>query len=93
MLRFDGLHIDISQEDTRPSSSTKVQALLTEDQVREQELQRVHRALARCRGKISGPGGAAQMLGVKPTTLSSRIKKLQIDLRKYKDSTPLTEPQ
>jgi len=29
-------------------------------------------------GRISGPDGAAKLLGIKPTTLASRIKKLGI---------------
>ena len=35
-------------------------------------------ALRRSNGKIHGPGGAAELLGIKPTTLSARIKKLGI---------------
>jgi transcriptional regulator with GAF, ATPase, and Fis domain len=35
-------------------------------------------ALKQSNWKIFGPGGAAQLLGVKPTTLSSRIKKMKI---------------
>jgi hypothetical protein len=30
--------------------------------------------LHRAGGKMSGPGGAAELLGLKPTTLASRIK-------------------
>ncbi|MBT3344364.1 MAG: sigma 54-interacting transcriptional regulator [Gemmatimonadetes bacterium] len=36
-------------------------------------------ALQASSGKISGPGGAAEMLGLKPSTLESRMKKLGID--------------
>jgi formate hydrogenlyase transcriptional activator len=31
-------------------------------------------ALEACGGKVFGPGGAAAILGIKPTTLASRIK-------------------
>jgi len=31
-------------------------------------------ALALCGGKVFGPGGAAELLGLRPTTLASRIK-------------------
>lgn len=34
--------------------------------------------LKRCNGKVSGPGGAAEILEVQPTTLHSKIKKLGI---------------
>ena len=42
--------------------------------------QRAHilRALRVCSWKISGPGGAAELLEIKPTTLQSRMKKLDI---------------
>jgi hypothetical protein len=33
-------------------------------------------------GKVSGPGGAAELLGMKPTTLTSRISALRVDRRK-----------
>ena len=33
-------------------------------------------ALKRSGGRIYGPGGAAELLGIKPTTLTSRVKKL-----------------
>jgi len=45
------------------------------------ELQRSHilKALRRSGGKIYGPGGAAALLGIKPSTLQSRMKKLGLD--------------
>lgn len=33
-------------------------------------------ALQQCGGKVSGPGGAAQLLGMKSTTLASRLRAL-----------------
>ena len=33
-------------------------------------------ALARTRGKIYGPDGAAALLGLKPTTLSSKVHRM-----------------
>jgi transcriptional regulator with GAF, ATPase, and Fis domain len=35
-------------------------------------------ALEACAGKVFGPGGAAELLDIKPTTLASRIKALCI---------------
>jgi formate hydrogenlyase transcriptional activator len=35
-------------------------------------------ALRRARGRVSGPGGAAALLGLKPTTLHAKMKKLGI---------------
>lgn len=40
--------------------------------------------LKRTAGKVSGEGGAAQLLGLKPTTLASRLKKWGVDPRNYK---------
>ena len=39
------------------------------------------RALEQTGWRVRGPGGAAQLLGIKPTTLDSRIKKLGIQRR------------
>ena len=38
-------------------------------------------ALERSGGKVYGPGGAAEMLGMRPTTLTSKIAALQIKRR------------
>jgi transcriptional regulator with GAF, ATPase, and Fis domain len=45
-----------------------------------QDVEREHiaRTLERTRWKVSGPGGAAEALGLKPTTLEARMKKLGI---------------
>lgn len=43
--------------------------------------QHVRRALQIANGKISGRGGAAQLLGVNPNTLRSRMRKLGIPFR------------
>jgi transcriptional regulator of acetoin/glycerol metabolism len=45
------------------------------------ELQRSHimKVLELTGGRVSGEGGAARILGVKPTTLHARMAKLRID--------------
>lgn len=40
------------------------------------EKQHILRALTLCRWKVSGPGGAAEVLGINPSTLTSKIRKL-----------------
>ncbi len=52
--------------------------ILTKSEFREQERANIQAALAASGGRISGDAGAATLLGVKPTTLASRIKALQI---------------
>jgi transcriptional regulator with GAF, ATPase, and Fis domain len=42
------------------------------------ERRHIERALARTAGKIHGPGGCAEILGINPNTLRSRMKKLGI---------------
>jgi formate hydrogenlyase transcriptional activator len=43
------------------------------------ERRRIERALAASRGRVYGDGGAAEALGVPPSTLESRIRRLGID--------------
>jgi transcriptional regulator with GAF, ATPase, and Fis domain len=50
-------------------------------QLLELERTSITEALQRSRGKIYGPGGAAEILGMRPTTLSSKIAALQIKRR------------
>jgi transcriptional regulator with GAF, ATPase, and Fis domain len=52
----------------------------TDAQIRQLEADNIRAALKATNCKVSGPGGAAQLLGMKPTTLASRIKALGIDL-------------
>jgi formate hydrogenlyase transcriptional activator len=47
------------------------------------EKERIEAALAACRGRISGPNGAARKLGIRRTTLESRIKRLRINKYQY----------
>jgi len=56
---------DASSGDTR---------VLTYDELHEAERENLARALEQCGGKVSGPGGAAELLGLKPTTLASKIR-------------------
>ena len=41
-------------------------------------------ALARTRGRVSGPSGAAAMLGIPPSTLESRIRSMNINKYQFK---------
>ena len=61
----------------------------TDAQIRQLEADNIRAALKAANGKVSGPGGAAQLLGVKPTTLASRIKALGIVLpgRRWPEGT------
>ena len=50
-----------------------------------QEMEREHivAALRAAQGKVSGRSGAAELLGLKPSTLDSRMKKLKIRTGDY----------
>ena len=55
--------------------------LLTRADLKQREREGITAALAQTGGKIFGPGGAALLLGMKPTTLASRIKALGLARR------------
>lgn len=57
-------------------------SIVTEAELRAQERTNILAAMKAAKGKVSGVGGAAEILGVKPTTLASRIKALRIDAKR-----------
>ncbi len=71
---------------SRPHESTREQAkpaakaaFLTRDELKQQERETIITALTQTNGKVSGPGGAAELLAMKPSTLASRISSLGIN--------------
>ena len=62
-----------ANEAVEPLISSRT-SLLTREELRRQERENLAAALQQSGGKIFGPGGAAELLGMKPTTLASRIK-------------------
>lgn len=61
---------------------------VTEQQCRQLHYQATREALRKTQGKIYGAQGAAQLLGIKPTTLASRLKKWKLDRRHFSASQP-----
>src|SRR5262245_54849445 len=51
--------------------------------LQDQEKDMIETALARSRGKVAGPSGAAAKLGIPPSTLESKIKQLGIEKRRF----------
>jgi transcriptional regulator with GAF, ATPase, and Fis domain len=45
-------------------------------EIKQQERSLILDALEKTRGKIYGPDGAAKLLGLKPTTLSSKVHRM-----------------
>ncbi len=60
----------------RNAEDTDGQAIIPEAQWRELQRANIERALAAAGGRVHGPGGAAELLGLPPTTLQSRMKTL-----------------
>jgi transcriptional regulator with GAF, ATPase, and Fis domain len=66
------------------SQSSEPSKFLTRDDLKRHERESIVAALKQTGGKIFGADGAAELLGMKPTTLASRIKTLGIK-RKPRD--------
>jgi PAS domain S-box-containing protein len=60
----------------RRRTSDTEQRVLTEEEMKQRDRDNLLNALHQCGWKITGPDGAAEILGMKPTTLHSKIKKL-----------------
>ncbi len=52
----------------------------SDGELRREQIANIERALREAGGRIYGPGGAAELLGIPPTTLSSRIRRWKITL-------------
>lgn len=66
------------------TSSEESEILMTEQELIWYQRESALLALRKCKGKVSGTGGAAELLGIKPTTLRSRLKAWRIDPADYK---------
>lgn len=74
--RFDIAAADRSG--TSSSVSNMHDAILTDRECRERDRANLMKALQRTNGRIYGHGGAAELLGIHPTTLASRLRALKI---------------
>lgn len=68
--------------DTSPTGPTPVEEKMLS--LRDMEARHIIKALTLCRGKVSGQGGAAVLLELKPTTLYSKMKRLGIERDTYR---------
>ena len=64
-----------------PTTGSSARPIMTYAEIKDLERENVLAALRATDYKVHGANGAAQLLGVRPTTLASRIKSLQIPLR------------
>lgn len=65
-------------EPETPDHDNRASLIYTSDELEQLERENIVRALQLCEWKVSGDGGAAARLGMKPTTLASRMKALGI---------------
>ncbi|MCB9731190.1 MAG: sigma-54-dependent Fis family transcriptional regulator [Deltaproteobacteria bacterium] len=72
----------IGSLETRPADGD----ILDETALRALERDNMVRALRRCGWQIAGDGGAAELLGLKPSTLASRMKTLEVS--RERDDAP-----
>jgi len=62
------------QDDAAGTSAIGHDEILTDEELRQLQRDNLLKALQRTGWRVSGKGGAAELLGVKPTTLADRIK-------------------
>jgi PAS domain S-box-containing protein len=76
------LNLDLPDEPktTVTHQPSPTSTIMTDAQIRELERNNMQAALKATDGKLFGKGGAAELLGLKPTTLASRFKRLEIKL-------------
>jgi PAS domain S-box-containing protein len=78
------LRLDLSMPALRADSpelqpaQAEKEAILTEKEIKELQKANLIKALKQTNWRVSGAGGAAEMLGVRPTTLADRIRSLKI---------------
>ena len=80
------LRFEWPPRDAPPSNQTKpppgetvpLCGILTREDWKRQERESITSALRKSGGKVFGPGGAAELLDMRPTTLASRIKALRL---------------
>lgn len=74
-LSMPGLKTDVDVVTDTAIASNEV---LTEKDMREFQRSNIEKALVQTNWKVSGVGGAAELLGVRPTTLADRIRTLKL---------------
>jgi transcriptional regulator with GAF, ATPase, and Fis domain len=78
-LRLDLPNLIVDKKELEECmKSVDKQKILTESEIVEIQRTNTIKALEACNWKIYGADGAADLLGVRPTTLSTRIKKMNI---------------
>jgi len=74
-LSMPGLKVDV---DVVTDAVLTTNEVLTEKDMRDLQRNNIEKALTQTKWKVSGAGGAAELLGVRPTTLADRIRALKL---------------
>jgi transcriptional regulator with GAF, ATPase, and Fis domain len=92
LLRLDGVlsEADVRRpSDSPPAPRDPTPAIIAEAEWKQRERQNLRAALRAADGRIYGDGGAAELLGVNPTTLISRLNALGLrDVRRRPRRAP-----
>jgi PAS domain S-box-containing protein len=87
LARNDTIRFDTSSLAPKETSMLATQinqhAIMTEAELKMQDRRNILLALERTQGKVFGKDGAAELIEIKPTTLASRIKKYNIEVRNF----------
>ncbi|MFN0067664.1 MAG: sigma 54-interacting transcriptional regulator [Limisphaerales bacterium] len=81
-LQFDLAEAKAADSGKKGKAVSPTAGVLTRDELKRQERESIAAALEQAGGKVFGVGGAAELLGMRPTTLASRIKALGIRRRR-----------
>ncbi len=78
------LRLDLAMADSLrvseppPEAASAAERIHTEAEMVSLQKANMRRALEACNWRVSGPNGAARLLGLKPTTLTDRMKKFKL---------------
>jgi len=83
MILSGTIENELPPRDAPPSNQTKLPpdetaSVFTREDWKRQEREGITAALRKSRGKVFGPGDAAELLDMRPTTPASRIKALRL---------------
>lgn len=86
LIKARGGQPRLNLDETEHAAPAGLDRVLSEEEFKDLERMNIEKALDRCGGVIYGERGAARLLGVQPTTLASRMKKLGIDRERGNES-------
>jgi PAS domain S-box-containing protein len=83
MSKGDRLRLDLAMTEARPvvadAGAAAAQDILSDAEIRQHEKANMLAALHKTKWRISGEGGAAELLGLKPSTLAYRMRVFGIE--------------